>query len=1021
MTTGEPPSPITNRFSRIIESLNLALSKQHTKEPNKKRTVSFGFKKSSQTLQSQSSSEYTRNTTSKRPSMDGRKNSIQEAVLKVSKVDLQVDPKFPEISIIQNEFTLLLALKSSVIYIQDLTINKKKDRQELEQFLNVTLPQIMDKYFDNERILSACLRNIKTFLSRSDFQDHIKINMQLVQLVMDFVPSECFNVEEEVPRKRSLTSSFPDIHQPNPLTRTRTRVFSTEELRNRFAKIAQDKIASNEVNSQENVMADIIQAYADQMILVQSLPIEERESMIASLLILFTKIGRLLSTQNRLSLDYQISNSLNRICTDIVEVMQCEVAIIYIFDELNNELILKEYKEPPRKSNTPFIKKDERIAFGLGLVSAAISSKKLLNISNFKDNYLFNANVDIHSSSITPHNILVSPFYGGENKRVLGVIVAANKQNRISGQYDGFNIEDEVLFKVICLNCSILLRNSLSLEDIKISRRKVEVLLDTTKSLKTLELEKLIEAIMQAAKELLNCDRSTLFLLDKPNEELWTKINNLDIRINMNVGIAGFVCGSGQLLNITDAYDDVRFNIEVDKKTGYRTKSILCLPITKSNGDTVGVIQMINKLSGIFTKEDEQLLTAFASQAGLAIEKSYLFKKTEEIRNYLSSILASITNCVISLDSKLKLKTVNHTWLLTTIGIPLETAMDTSAINWLKEYPILLKDIQSVVESRNSVYGAEYALNDKIINYNIFPIVNEKGITLIVEDITSEKRAVTTLSRYMSPELAKQVVNDRQLGGVRKQVTVMFTDIRHFTELSEGMAPNEVVLFLNEYFDKCINAVIDHKGIVDKFIGDALMAVFGVPFINEQDPTNACNAALDILKSIKLWNEIRFSKGLAPINIGIGLNTGEALSGNIGSDKRMEFSVIGDSVNTASRIESLTKVYKVQCLITENTLRLVQPHLFLTREIDNVIPTGKSLPIKIFELISLKEDSNSDQHVLIKQYQDALALYYENKLEEAHFLFHKLPDNCSKMMAARCLAMIKDCIQFQGVYVYTTK
>eukprot|EP00834_Sanchytrium_tribonematis_P001274 NODE_30_length_37342_cov_0.449507.p1 type:complete len:706 gc:universal NODE_30_length_37342_cov_0.449507:21671-23788(+) len=652
ITAGEPPTPIMNRFSRIVESLNLALAKQGTKDLTKKRSTSFA-KKSSQTLQSRSTSDYTR-TESKRTSIDkGRKNSIPE-VIKTGRIE---DQKFPDISMLGNEFNLLIALKSSLNQISEINIAKKKDKIELEQFLNFTLPEILDKYYDNDRIVSECFKIIKAFTLRSDLHDAVKIHPQLLLMIIDYIPEERLEAQE-VTRKRSLTSSFPDIHKPNPLVRTRTNAFSTEELRLKFAKIATDKIASHDITSQDNVMADIIQAYADSMFLVQNLPIEERENMIGSLLILFTKIGRLLSTQNRLAMDYQISTALQRICSDITEAMQSEVAILYLFDEVKNELILKEYKEPPRttKSALPSFKKDDRIPFGSGLTSAAISSKKLLNVTNFKDNYLFDAAIDIHSTSISPHNILISPFYAGESRKVLGVIIAVNKVNKISNGYETFNIEDEVLFKIICLNCSILLRNALSLEDIKKSQRKVEVLLDTTKSLKTLELEKLIEAIMQAAKELLNCDRSTLFLLDKDRGDLWTKINQMDIRFNMNLGIAGYVCGSGQLLNIPDAYQDARFNTEVDKKTGYKTKSILCMPITKTSGEIVGVIQMINKCNdGVFTREDEQLLTAFSSQAAIAIEKSYLFKKTEEIRNYLSSILSSITNCVISLDNALKL------------------------------------------------------------------------------------------------------------------------------------------------------------------------------------------------------------------------------------------------------------------------------------------------------------------------------------------------------------------------------
>eukprot|EP00834_Sanchytrium_tribonematis_P001285 NODE_30_length_37342_cov_0.449507.p12 type:complete len:351 gc:universal NODE_30_length_37342_cov_0.449507:23811-24863(+) len=348
--------------------------------------------------------------------------------------------------------------------------------------------------------------------------------------------------------------------------------------------------------------------------------------------------------------------------------------------------------------------------------------------------------------------------------------------------------------------------------------------------------------------------------------------------------------------------------------------------------------------------------------------------------------------------------------------IPLEIAMDRPATEWMPS--MLLRDILQVAQFAKPVYGVEYSVGDKVINYSIFPLLSERGITLIIEDITEEKRAVTTLSRYMSPELAKQVMHDRQLGGVRKEVSVLFTDIRDFTRLSERMDAHEVVLFLNEYFDKCIDAVILNKGIVDKFIGDAMMAVFGVPFIGENDATNCCKSALQIIARLKVWNHERALNKQDPVIVGIGINTGEALSGNIGSDKRMEFSVIGDSVNTASRVEALTKIYKVQCLITENTMKNIDVRQFLIREIDNVIPVGKSSPIKIYELIGNARDSTMVQ---IQNYHAALQLYYDNKLSDAYSQFSYLSDPCSQVMAERCQKLMQDNDVFSGIYKFTTK
>lgn len=222
-------------------------------------------------------------------------------------------------------------------------------------------------------------------------------------------------------------------------------------------------------------------------------------------------------------------------------------------------------------------------------------------------------------------------------------------------------------------------------------------------------------------------------------------------------------------------------------------------------------------------------------------------------------------------------------------------------------------------------------------------------------------------------------------------------------------------------------AYINYIGILDKFIGDAVMAVFGVPFGTPEDPLNCCNAALKMKDAVKLLNAQRNSIGLKGIEIGIGINTGIVLSGNIGSQTRMEYSCIGDAVNLASRVEGLTKLYGVEILITEHTF--IETHdLFHVREIDSVIVTGKTKPVKLYELMGKKSQPLSDMTLKSCQlYKEGLNFYKKRNFEAAISRFQKgsalyKDGPCATMMERSAKYLIRPPDDdWDGVHIATGK
>jgi len=233
----------------------------------------------------------------------------------------------------------------------------------------------------------------------------------------------------------------------------------------------------------------------------------------------------------------------------------------------------------------------------------------------------------------------------------------------------------------------------------------------------------------------------------------------------------------------------------------------------------------------------------------------------------------------------------------------------------------------------------------------------------MIQGLNEKERVTNILGKYISPEVAKKVLNDKDgvaLKGERRECVVMFTDIRGFTAMSENALPEKIVADLNEYFTLMVDVVDNYGGILDKFIGDAIMAVFGAPVPDPEDPLRAVKAALEMRTRLKKINEAFKARGLPELRTGIGLHSGQVVAGNMGHAERMEYTVIGDTVNLASRLESMTKELKCDVILSEDLYHQVER--FVTAEpLHKIKVKGRDQEVMVYRLIDLRTDAPGEQ------------------------------------------------------------
>ena len=250
-----------------------------------------------------------------------------------------------------------------------------------------------------------------------------------------------------------------------------------------------------------------------------------------------------------------------------------------------------------------------------------------------------------------------------------------------------------------------------------------------------------------------------------------------------------------------------------------------------------------------------------------------------------------------------------------------------------------------------------------------------------------KNRTRRTLERYVSKDVVRELLDNPQtylnaIGGTRKPVTILFSDVRGFTTMTEGADPARLVLQLNEYFTEMVAIVFREHGSLDKFIGDAVMALWGsiTTLGSERDAQHAVAAALAMRQSLARLNINWKQRGMMELSFGIGLNHGDVIVGNLGSEEKMEVSVIGDAVNLGSRLESLTKEYKLDLLLGENMVPLVQSR-FVLRTVDSVQVKGKTKPVHVFTVMA-DQEAGEQPPPWLARYEEGLQHYRARRFSE---------------------------------------
>ncbi len=547
-------------------------------------------------------------------------------------------------------------------------------------------------------------------------------------------------------------------------------------------------------------------------------------------------------------------------------------------------------------------------------------------------------------------------------------------------------------------------------------------------------LDKLMSSLMKILMESAGAQRGYLILSSqgkllieaegKIDDNPVTVLQSIPVETcqELSSAIVNYVARTQESVVLDDAVREGQFTNDpyIQK---HQPKSILCVPLINQS-QIISIVYLENNLTaGAFTPERVELLKVLSGQAAISIQNSKLYTEVRESENRLAQFLEAIPVGVSVLDASGKLYYSNRVAIqllgkevISVTSEQLPEVYQLYKAGTEQEYPFAdLPIVRALKGESATAEDMEIHQGDKIIPIEAWgtPIYDEKDnisyAMVAFQDITSRKKAETEQLRFTNelfqlnkayerfiPNqflhfLEKSSIIDVQLGDqVQLEMSVLFSDIRDFTTISEKMTPEENFQFINAYLSRMESAIIENHGFIDKYIGDAIMALFS------GNPDNAVNASIAMLHQLQIYNQERVNSGYAPIKIGIGINTGNLMLGTVGGQNRMDTTVISDAVNLASRVEGLTKTYGVALLITQQTFnKLANPSNYAMRMIAEISVKGKVNLSTIYEILDADIPETKLGKLATKDlFAQGLSLYRQQKFIAATELFAQCLNLC---------------------------
>jgi adenylate cyclase len=486
----------------------------------------------------------------------------------------------------------------------------------------------------------------------------------------------------------------------------------------------------------------------------------------------------------------------------------------------------------------------------------------------------------------------------------------------------------------------------------------------------SLDQAEVLSMVIDTIIGLTGAERTFLMLVDEETAELEVEvarnINRETVQqssFEISRSIVQTVFATGVPVVTTNAQADPRFAGQ-DSVVNYNLRSILCAPL-KIRETIIGVIYADNRIvSGIFGDADRDLLAAFANQAAVAIENARLFRQIREqlahiteMTNLMNDVFDSIASGVITLN-EVDLISLYNRAAERILGVPGHQVLDQHYKKVLEPIGDTMEKLVQLVKADGGHESLEVDTvlqkrpGTATLNFTLSPLRDVRqemrGVAVVVDDV-SEKKRLESVRRYLPPALVDRVRDlDAAQRPQRQTLTILFADIRGFSTFSEKLQPEGLIEIINQYFTVAAQCISEYEGMIDKFMGDAVMALFNTP-LNPQDD----HTARAVRTALRLRDELgAFHAGLPDkqrLYMGIGIHVGEAVVGNVGSQFRKDYSALGDAVNLAKRLQEIAR--PGQILISEETYRQVESWVEVAA-LEPIQVKGRQALEQIYELIA---------------------------------------------------------------------